>query len=141
STTSIGNTTFDISGYVKLDAFYDFEGDQGTSLLPSDVLDDPKFGNGTGDEVAKLGWTAKQTRLRIATTTPTAMGDIGGYIEMDMYGEPGTTAGGAPRLRQAYLTWGNWLFGRAWTTFANFHYGTTLNFAGPAGQVFARQEQ
>src|SRR5699024_5994759 len=31
--------------------------------------------------------------------------------------------------------------GRAWTTFANFHYGTTLNFAGPAGQVFARQEQ
>lgn len=145
NTIQLGDTSISMSGYIKLDAFYDMETQQGVSLLPSDVFNDPQFGGATGDEDAHLGWTAKQTRLRISTTTPTAVGDIGGYIEMDMYGEPTavgeSSGGGSPRLRQAYFTYGNWLFGRTWTTFANFYYGTSLNFAGPTGQVFARQEQ
>src|SRR5699024_12694849 len=34
----IGNTTFEVDGYVKLDAWYDREADFGVSLLPSDII-------------------------------------------------------------------------------------------------------
>src|SRR5699024_7045849 len=80
--------------------------------------------------------TVNQTRLRLATTTPTEFGDVNGYIEMDFYGEGGRDL----RRRLAYIQWQNWTIGRAWSTFSDFNYGTTLFFNGPEGQVNQRAE-
>src|SRR5699024_8051454 len=147
----IGNTTFEVDGYVKLDAWYDREADFGVSLLPSDIISadglkypgHPSYVNpatGSQDHDGNFGTTAKQTRIRINTLTPTEVGDIKGYLEFDMYGASGSQDGNV-RNRLAYFQWENWTFGRAWSNFVNFNYGTTLNFAGPAGQTFARSEQ
>ncbi|GAB3672709.1 DcaP family trimeric outer membrane transporter [Salinisphaera aquimarina] len=141
----VGNTTIQLNGYFKLDAIYDFEDDHGTSLGPSDAIGtlNNKGTDRPGD--GNIGATVKQTRLKLSTTTSTeTFGDIGGYIEMDLYGSPydGSFGGGpSPRVRRAYLTIGNWLIGRDWSTFSDFNYGTTLNFYGPQGQLFERQAQ
>ncbi|MES1950613.1 hypothetical protein S4A8_07140 [Salinisphaera sp. S4-8] len=140
----VGDTNVKINGYLKFDAIYDFEDDHGTSLGPSDAIGtyNAKGTDHPGD--ADLGATVKQTRLKIATTTPTDFGDVGGYIEMDFYGSPyddSFDGGPSPRVRRAYLTLGNWLIGRDWSTFSDFNYGTTLNFYGPQAQLFERQAQ
>ncbi|MES1946166.1 hypothetical protein C84B14_02431 [Salinisphaera sp. C84B14] len=140
----VGNTNVKIDGYFKFDAIYDFEDDHGASLGPSDAIGtlDSKGTDRPGD--ADLGATIKQTRLRLHTTTPTEYGDVGGYIEMDLYGQPYDSSfdgSVGPRVRRAYLTFGNWLIGRDWSTFSDFNYGTTLNFYGPQAQLFERQAQ
>ncbi|MBS62130.1 DcaP family trimeric outer membrane transporter [Salinisphaera sp.] len=140
----VGNTNVKIDGYFKFDAVYDFEDDHGASLGPSDAIGtlDDKGTDRPGD--ADLGATIKQTRLRLHTTTPTEYGDVGGYIEMDLYGQPYDSSfdgSVGPRVRRAYLTFGNWLIGRDWSTFSDFNYGTTLNFYGPQAQLFERQAQ
>src|SRR5699024_2386740 len=123
----------------------------GVWLLPSDIISadglkypgHPSYVNpatGSQDHDGNFGTTAKQTRIRINTLTPTEVGDIKGYLEFDMYGASGSQDGNV-RNRLAYFQWENWTFGRAWSNFVNFNYGTTLNFAGPAGQTFARSEQ
>ena len=137
----VGNTTIELTGYIKADAVYGFEDDYGALLGPSDAIG-TRIAEGTdspGDET--LGATVKQTRLKLATTTPTAIGDVGGYIEMDFYGRGdfGFDSGPQPRVRRAYLTLGNWLIGRDWSTFSDFNYGTMLNFYGPQAQLFERQ--
>ncbi|MES1924104.1 hypothetical protein T31B1_02235 [Salinisphaera sp. T31B1] len=141
----VGNTTVKLNGYLKFDAVYDFEDDHGASLGPSDAIatlnakgtDHPGDGN--------IGATVKQTRLKLSTTTETeTFGEIGGYIEMDFYGDNYSDAfgdGPDPRVRRAYLTVGNFLIGRDWSTFSDFNYGTTLNFYGPQAQLFERQAQ
>lgn len=138
----VGKTKVEINGYIKADAVYDFEDDHGVSLGPSDAIGskDSKGTDHPGDQ--DLGASIKQTRLKLSTTTPTAIGDVGGYIEMDFFGNgAGFEAGPSPRVRRAYLTLGNWLIGRDWTTFSDFNYGTTLNFYGPQAQIFERQAQ
>lgn len=131
----LGKTKIDIGGYIKVDGIYDFDGDDGASLGPSDVNLD-----GSGD--GHTGATAKQSRLTISTTTPTEIGDVGGYFEFDMYGDSFELDNEySPHVRQAYITYGNWLIGKAWSTFSDFNYGTMLNFYGPQAQLFERQEQ
>lgn len=138
----VGKTKVEINGYIKADAVYDFEDDHGVSLGPSDAIGskDSKGTDHPGDQ--DLGASIKQTRLKLSTTTPTAIGDVGGYIEMDFFGNGfGFDSGPQPRIRRAYLTLGNWLIGRDWSTFSDFNYGTTLNFYGPQAQLFERQAQ
>ncbi|ERJ20347.1 putative outer membrane protein [Salinisphaera shabanensis E1L3A] len=140
----VGDTNVKINGYFKFDAIYDFEDDHDALLGPSDAIGtlNAKGTDSPGD--GDFGVTVKQTRLKIATTTPTEFGDLGGYIEMDFYGKPydeSFDSAPSPRVRRAYLTFGNWLIGRDWSTFSDFNYGTTLNFYGPQAQLFERQAQ
>ena len=140
----VGDTNIKVNGYFKFDAIYDFEDDHDALLGPSDAIGtlNAKGTDSPGD--GDFGVTVKQTRLKIATTTPTEFGDLGGYIEMDFYGKPydeSFDSAPSPRVRRAYLTFGNWLIGRDWSTFSDFNYGTTLNFYGPQAQLFERQAQ
>lgn len=137
-----GNTEVKVGGYFKVDAFYDLESDNGGSLGPSDALaaftangtDDP------GDE--HFGTSINQSRLTVSTRTPTANGEeIGVYFEGDLYGNGGGDGSVQPRARRLYMTYGNWLAGRDWSTFSDFNYGTTLSFYGPQAQLFERQAQ
>lgn len=129
----VGDTTVDVGGFVRMDAYYDFEHAAGISLTPSDATN-------TNDDDPTFGASAQYTRLTFSINTPTSVGDVGGYIEADFAGGATGNKVGL-RVRQAYVTYGNWLIGKAWTTFANFHYGPTVDFGGPTGQVFGRQKQ
>lgn len=136
--TDVGSTTVQVKGYIKVDAIYNFTEDLG----PYDSSDSL---NVHGKEDHDLSAYAKESRVELLTTTPTPMGDIHGYIEGDFFGSGGTqssTNGYGFRLRQAYIKWGDWLFGQAWSNFSDIHYwGHHLAFSGPVGKLFIRQPQ
>ncbi|MDA3922607.1 MAG: DcaP family trimeric outer membrane transporter [Salinisphaera sp.] len=136
---TVAGTTFGLSGYIKLDGVYNFDQNAGASVGASSAVGVGKNGN-------RFGMTAKQSRLTISSDTPTSMGDVKGTIQMDFYGGTGGYDGSfahgyTPRVRLAFFTWNNWEFGKDWTTFSDFNYGTTLDFYGPEAQIFRRHAQ
>ena len=141
------DTTVTVGGYVKLDAIWsdvsagvDSVGDQelSTSLIPVG----PTAGQHKKDQVTLH---ARQTRLYFGTSTPTSYGPVTTYIEGDFFGADGNesvTNSNNFRIRHAYGTIGNLLAGQFWTNFFNEQtYAETLDFGGPAGEIFIRQAQ
>ncbi|MES0824639.1 DcaP family trimeric outer membrane transporter [Ruegeria sp. SCP11] len=130
----IGNTTLDVYGYVKADFFYDFEFDQGDTAFVNVIGEPSTATSGT------FGATARQSRIGLLTTTPSALGDIGGQLELDLFGSGGTAE---LRLRHANIRIGdNWLIGQYWTNFQPLDtYPTSVEFNGPVGIAFARVPQ
>src|SRR4051812_19125540 len=105
-------TSFTVSGYVKLDAILssrsagvDSVGDQ--MLVPSLIPVGPNAGAHKTDQVT---FHARQSRLSLATSTPTAYGPLAAYIEGDFFGdlpngnETSTNSQGF-RLRHTYGQW------------------------------------
>ncbi|HYL24822.1 MAG TPA: DcaP family trimeric outer membrane transporter [Burkholderiales bacterium] len=141
------DTTVTVGGYVKLDAIWsdvsagvDSVGDQelNTSLIPVG----PTAGQHKKDQVTLH---ARQTRLFFGTSTPTSYGPVTTYIEGDFFGADGNesvTNSNNFRIRHAYGTFGHLLAGQFWTNFFNEQaYAETLDFGGPAGEIFIRQAQ
>ncbi|WP_171134752.1 DcaP family trimeric outer membrane transporter [Ruegeria sp. HKCCD7221] len=130
----IGNTTLDLYGYVKADFFYDFDFDQGDTAFVNVVGEPSAATSGT------FGATVRQSRLGLLTSTPSAIGDIGGQLELDLF-----AGGGAAelRLRHANIRIGEqWLIGQFWTNFQPLDtYPTSVEFNGPVGIAFARVPQ
>ncbi|WP_037308167.1 DcaP family trimeric outer membrane transporter [Ruegeria halocynthiae] len=130
----IGNTTLDVYGYVKADFFYDFEFDQGDTAFVNNIGEPANATSGT------FGATVRQSRIGLRTTTPSAVGDIGGQLEVDLFASNGTAE---LRLRHANITIGDsWLIGQTWTNFMPLDtYPTSVEFNGPVGIPFARVPQ
>ena len=144
----VGRTTVSYSGYVKLDALV-----QATSggqipdnsigrdfLIPALI---PVGGTGSGYDT---DYSARQTRFILKTATDVGTGHtLNSQIEMDFNvtdgGDERTTNSYVPRLRQAFITYDNWLFGQAWSTFQNVAaLPDSLDFIGiTPGTVFDRQ--
>ncbi len=68
----------------------------------------------TGSTKDKLNLTAKTTRIGLNFKTPIAGVDIGGKLEADF---AGNGSGENFRIRHAYLTYNNWLFGQTTSNF------------------------
>jgi hypothetical protein len=141
------DTSVTLGGYVKLDAVFsnpsvgvDSPGD--LMLSPSSIAVGPAAGNHERNQV-KFG--ARETRLFVKTNTPTSFGDLDTHVEFDFYGADGNESvsnSHGLRLRHAYGTLGNFLAGQTWTDFMNpAALPETLDFGGPAGQIFDRQAQ
>ena len=130
----IGNTTLDVYGYVKADFFYDFDFDQGDTAFVNVVGEPANETSGT------FGATVRQSRIGLLTSTPSAIGDIGGQLELDLF-----AGGGAAelRLRHANIRIGEqWLIGQFWTNFQPLDtYPVSVEFNGPVGIAFARVPQ
>ncbi|WP_170769151.1 DcaP family trimeric outer membrane transporter [Ruegeria lacuscaerulensis] len=130
----IGNTTLDVYGYVKADFFYDFDFDQGDTAFVNVIGEPSTATSGT------FGATVRQSRIGLLTSTPSAIGDIGGQLELDLF-----AGGGAAelRLRHANIRIGDaWLIGQFWTNFQPLDtYPTSVEFNGPVGIAFARVPQ
>ncbi|WP_330217999.1 porin [Marinobacter similis] len=77
------NTTVTIGGYVKLDMIYDFDQDMGDSLFVAGL----DTANSESDPSFRAH--ARQSRVRIKTTTPTEVGDVKTTVEGDFYGGGG----------------------------------------------------
>ena len=144
----VGNTTVSYAGYVKLDAIT-----QRTSagqvesgsivrdfLIPGAI---PVGGTASGWDT---DFSARQSRFILKTSTDVgAEHQLNSQIELDFM----VTGGGderisnsyTPRLRQAFITYDNWLFGQTWSTFQNVGaLPDSLDFIGTTpGTVFSRQ--
>jgi hypothetical protein len=141
------DTSVTIGGYVKLDAIYSSKsagvgatGDQ--QFEPGSIAVGPNAG---ANEKGQLKLHARQSRLFFKTSTPTSYGELGTYLEYDLFGAPGNESvsnSNGLRVRHAYGTLGKLLVGQTWTTFSDpAAYPETLDFGGPAGNTFGRQAQ
>lgn len=156
----ISDTKFGFKGYVKVDAISSqfSEGEVGRTVgrdfyVPNQI---PVFGAaGTGATTGANGKSrnffdmhAKQTRFIVTTETPTGGENVlKGHIEMDFLssaqGDERVSNGYSPELRQAFVTYGKWMAGQAWTTFQDLGaLPETADFVGASdGTVFGRQPQ
>ena len=141
------DTSVRIGGYVKLDALFNSRSaganSQGDQLLVPGLI---PVGPGAGDnESNQLTMHARQSRLNVTTSTPTGYGPLTTFIEGDFFGADGNQVVSNShnfRLRHAFGTIGNFGAGQFWTNFLNTSAFTdTLDFGGPAAQIFIRQSQ
>src|SRR4051812_5783067 len=143
------DTSVTLGGYVKLDAILsdksagvDSVGDQ--ELITSTIPVGPGAGSHKKDQVTMH---ARQTRLSLGTSTPTALGEMKTYVEGDFFGDLSNTNetvsnSNGFRVRHAYGSLGNLLAGQFWTNLFNQDaYPETLDFGGAAGEIFIRQAQ
>ena len=133
------DTEFSISGYVKADFIYDLKQKQGSVISPTELNMSPK------GEPGQFQAHAKQSRLKISTSTPTPLGDLNTVIETDFFGSGGNqnqSNSYGMRLRNAYVQIGGLLAGQYWTNFGTLAaYPGTVDFEGPSGITFIRQAQ
>lgn len=141
--------SYKFGGYVKADALLsDFGGGSVASnsagrdfYLPSSI---PVGADGD----SYLDFHAKESRVNFASTH--ILEDdvrLGTFVEIDFLmsdtGDERVTNSFQPRLRHAFLTYNEWLFGQAWMTFFNVaSLPESLDFIGPSeSTIFGRQVQ
>ncbi|MEJ6389599.1 DcaP family trimeric outer membrane transporter [Gymnodinialimonas ulvae] len=135
-------TTLTIYGFIRAEAFYDFDFAQG-DLSRAGRVGDPTF------EVddSEFDTSVRVSRFGIRSNTDTSFGSVATQLEFDLFGSGGDQSQSPNlRLRHANLrvTSGNSevLLGQFWTNFMPLvHYPTTADFNGPVGITFARVPQ
>ncbi len=135
------NTEIKIGGYVKADFIYDLNQDVGDFFVPELIDTDPA----ASDEEA-FSFHARQSRLNVATRTPSDLGEISTLIEADFVGDAAFGEAFSNsfdfRLRHAVLDVGPFKLGQFWSVFTPLEaYPSTVDFQGPAGIPFQRQAQ
>ncbi len=120
----VGDTTLKFGGFIDLDVHVSEFG--GGNLASTNIGRDfhvPSTIPIGGPSTTSVDFTAKSSRLSFTATKPVGDKSITGYFEMDFLGSAqGNEVFGnsySPRLRRAYLTYGNWLVGQEWSTFKN----------------------
>lgn len=110
-----------IYGFVRGDANYIIEG-----------ADDDfnKVSETKGEAKDKLRATAKTTRIGLDFNTPVGDAKVGGKVEVDF---AGNGVNENLRIRHAYLTYNNWLFGQTTSNFLSSHAPEMIDFATNAG--------
>src|SRR6266705_1391490 len=143
------STSIKLNGYVKFDAVYS-DITQGVDAVANQQAGDTAIPVGTtgtpaSDKTSELSLHARQTRLNLATSTPTDYGNMTTFIDGDFFGADGNesvTNSYGFRIRHAYGTLGNFLAGQYWTNFFDENaYAETVEFGGPVGEIFIRQAQ
>lgn len=144
------DTSLALGGYAKLDAIYNSQSTGGSGgsnqgdqwLLPSSIpVDDSQ------SEANQITFHARQSRFWLKSYTPTRLGDLNTYLEMDFFafqspGDERVSNSYTPRMRHAFGQLGNFLAGQTWTTFMDAQALPELNdFGGPVGRIFVRQPQ
>ncbi len=150
ATVDIGNTQLTVGGYIKLDAMFT-QSDGEISGAARDYYRGARLGIPTDDPSGEgktvFDMHAKQTRFNFKTVTDIEGQKVTSFIEMDFMesgqGNELVSNSSSPRIRHAFLSYGNWLMGQTWSTF--FNVGAlpeTIDFIGPAeSTVFIRQPQ
>lgn len=142
------NTELDFSGYVKLDAI---ASSYSNGTLPSGNIGRDFYIPGLtpvggAKEDTQFDAHIRQSRFRFTSTTKLDNQEtIKAVLEFDMQvvpdGDERISNSHQPRIRHAFLTYKNWLFGQTWTTFQDVSaLPETLDFIGVTdGTIFARQ--
>ncbi len=140
-TAAAEGSTFDIYGYVMLDAGYDTK-----QVDPSwyDVMRPTKL-PAFEDEFGADGNTffgVRQTRFGVKSSTPTDVGAFTTQFEWELFGT-GVDAGQTTlRLRHAYGQLGKVGAGQTWSPFMDIGvFPNTIEYWGPNGMAFFRNVQ
>ncbi|MFQ5622368.1 MAG: DcaP family trimeric outer membrane transporter [Paracoccaceae bacterium] len=130
--------TLTFGGYVKFDFIYDVDEALGDTFGVSGI-------STTGADHEHFRTHARQTRLFFKTESTAGGRPLMTNVEFDFFGGGGNeifSNSYNPRLRHAYVKWGNWTVGQTWTNFMPIEvYPSTVDFEGPAGIPFVRQAQ
>ena len=112
-------SSVNLYGFVRGDANYIIEGADNdfNSVHTSD-----------GQTKDKLRATAKTTRLGLDFNTPVGDAKVGGKVEVDF-----ASAAENLRIRHAYLTYNNWLFGQTTSNFLSNHAPEMIDFGTNIG--------
>lgn len=114
-------------GFVRGDANYIIEGADN---------DFNSVHTSKGEAEDKLRATAKMTRLGLDFSTPVESGKVGGKVEVDFAG-----TNDALRIRHAYLTYNDWLFGQTTSNFLSNHAPEMIDLATNVGGGTTRVPQ
>jgi len=148
TSTKSNNSAVTLGGYIKFDGIVSeySDGRNATSGIGEDflVVSTIPTGGEAGDP--QTHFSANESRLWVKGQTQTDTGLIKGYIEVDFQGssqgDERISNSYSPRIRHAYFSWENWLFGQTWSTFFNVSaLPDLLDFVGPVGTIFVRQAQ
>lgn len=138
------NTSFKFGGYAKMDASYSSNGYDSPFIAFANI---PIEGSNTDQQNGAFAGSARQSRINLSSSTPTAYGDVKTFWEIDFYGNlpnanPNTTNGDGVRIRHAYGEVGPVLAGFTWSNFMDMDsYPESLDLVGPAGVILSRQAQ
>lgn len=144
----VGSTTVHIGGYVKLDVLASSfsGGDPAANSLVNDYYFPAQIPVGGSGEGVNLTTSVRETRLLVRTETPVANGAVRGHVEVDfldtpLLGNQRVSNSFVPRVRRAFISYGNLTFGQDWSTFQNVAVlPERVDFIGPTeGTVFERQ--
>lgn len=134
-------TSFNLSGFVQLDAIQDVRGNQGAEVYMDGL---PLAGTGAGERKNTTTFSIRTSRLNLQTAFPVADTTVKTRFEFDFFTSDGSetyTNSTRPRVRHLYGEVGNWLVGQTWSTFMDLgSLPDLLEFAGPSGQSFIRQQ-
>lgn len=138
------STSIKFGGYAKLDAIYDAGAGYGAQFANFAAL--PLDNSAPARLDGQYNMHARQSRLNMETRTPTDLGELKTFLEVDFYGSArgnaNTTNGEGVMLRQAYGQVGRFLAGQTWSNFMDLDaYPESLDYIGPAGLTFVRQAQ
>ena len=140
--------SYKFGGYVKADLiFSDYDSDSysgaGRDWFIAAVT---PVGDGPGERYADFH--VKESRVNFRSTHNLDNGArLGTFLEMDFQlpsqGDERISNSYNPRLRHAFATYDNWLFGQTWMTFYNVGaIPENLDFVGPTeATIFGRQAQ
>ncbi|MGH8054493.1 MAG: DcaP family trimeric outer membrane transporter [Stenotrophomonas sp.] len=150
-------TKFSFGGFIKLDSMYTRTSDGAIADGSAGRLfyfpgATPVAVDGNGHSASYTDVHAQFSRFWLGADTTTDNGDkLKAYIEADMYGGGSNAFAGnevitntyAVTLRQAYVSWNNWLAGQTWSNFQDVAaLPDTVDFTGPSeGTIFSRQAQ
>lgn len=145
---TVGDTTVRVGGFVDTDLHVTHKSD-GT-IASSSIARDFYIPGATpigGDEQTTTDFTAEASRLFVSAERKAGDKTVKGYIEMDFLGSfqgnERVSNSFSPRLRRAFLSYGNWLIGQEWSTFQNTSaIPESASFLVLSdGMVFVRQPQ
>jgi hypothetical protein len=149
STSALADTEYRVGGYIKADFMTSRFSD---GSLPSGSIGRdfyiPSLTPVGGDSNTVTDFHARESRFFAEASQTLSNGEtISGYLEIDFLGTPGgdsrITNSYSPRLRHAFITYGNWLVGQHWSNFQEVAIiPEAPDFVGVAdGIVFNRQVQ
>jgi hypothetical protein len=138
------DTSIAFGGFAKADAIYVVNGSSAAGEDLANFTSIPLDGS-NGEDAENFRIHARESRLNIASYTPTEYGTAKVFIEGDFFGGGGTEATTNSyefRLRHAYGEVGPVLAGQTWSNFMDLkNYPETIDFAKPIGTTTLRQGQ
>lgn len=123
--------TVNLYGSIRGDANYIIEGGDD---------DFNKVSSSDGKTTDKLRATGKTTRLGLDFSSPVEGGKVGGKIEVDFASSDNSKSENL-RIRHAYLTYNDWLFGQTTSNFLSNHAPEMIDFGTNIGGGTARVPQ
>ncbi|WP_415327703.1 DcaP family trimeric outer membrane transporter [Chryseobacterium sp. MMS23-Vi53] len=124
-----------LKGFVQTDFTTDFQDMKSIEGFAAQSITIPQR------NIASSNFSVKQSQIGLGIKQRNPKGDdnFSAYVEIDLYGPNGNTA---PRFRQGYIKWKNWLAGQTYSNFTDPEiFPNIFDFIGPDGLLFNRRMQ